>query len=131
MYVRGLDLQEISLRLQPYIIKYFTGCELEDFDDGMFAESNLIGVEELKEILPTKYLSLFDNNSLVNLASSEICFIHQGKRFKNRDYTVYMVVDEEYTKVLFLLLHETGEDGREKTIILKNFICSELYDPVK
>jgi hypothetical protein len=122
MNIKGLDLTEISRRLEKHITDYFTGYTLAA-GQCLFAESYLFYFDEVKHIIPGKYHNLFKDTDKFNGASG---FIKPNAMSSKSDECVVMLLtDEFYEKAYLLCLQETDEAGKERIIILQDF----FYDP--
>ena len=99
---------EISVKLAPYIVNYFTDCELYGLDDNLFAESYLLGYDEVAHLIPSEYKGLFSKTDFFNGASGFLDFNYQAGQFKGSDYTIMLLSNEDNSKALFLYVQASN-----------------------
>lgn len=116
MDIGGMDLCQISRGVEKYVKEYFKSCALFNMDECLFGESNLFDFEEVKHLIPEKHHHLFKSTDKLNGISGII----EPDENEECEYTVTLIANEDYTKALLLCLQEL----EEKTVILKDFICS-------
>ena len=113
--VRGMDATEISRKMEKYVADYFKGYSLGE-GESMFMEGHLFRLEEISDMLPKKYLTLFNDGAEFITMSG---FINVGEA---NERVISVVMDEQSNYVYLLLMHETDENGEEKGIVIKDFL---------
>ena len=125
MYIRDMCLTEISRKIEPYLLNYFKGCALVDFEDGYLAEGCLLGYNEIKHLLPSGYYRKFDVNEMFYGVSGCLEFNYLSKKFEGSEYTVLLISNKNNTTALFLFVQaEDASTGEQNDILLKDFTKS-------
>ena len=126
MNIKDLTLTEVCKKLAPYITDYFAGCEISGLDDNLFAESYLLGFEEVEHLIPDEHKSLFNVSDFLNGASGFLNFNYQAKKFRGREYTLMLLSNEPYTEALLLYVQEDNPSGDvQSDILIADFIKKE------
>lgn len=118
MDIKGLDLTEISCRLEKYVT-----CHFKDFilleGQCLFAESYLFYFDEVKHLIPDKYHHRFKDTKF-NGASG---LLEGGSMSDESEFILMMLTDEEYSKALFLLIQEENDlSDKERVTMLADLL---------
>lgn len=125
MDINGMDIDQISHAMESFVSEYFSGSTLSNTGQCLFAESYPLYYEEVWHLIPGKYGSRFNDEDKFNGTSGIIEVERRDREEKKHEYTVMLLTDEGYENALLLFLLETDETtNEEKTILLKDFLCT-------
>jgi len=119
LYIGGIEATGISQLMEKYVAEYFNGYKLDE-GESMFQEGHVFYFEEIKDVIPAKYHHFIKNEDKFGGLSG---YITIGCKDGNADERIISVLMCECGSYLYLLsTQEIGENGIERTIIIKDFI---------
>ena len=115
--IKGLDMVDISLKLEKYVAEYFNSYVL-GIGQSMFNEAYYFQFNEVKEMIPVNHHHLFtDKDRLIGMSG----YISLND---NLDGRVIMMLTDEYGEYAYLLyLQSEDENGNTKSVIIKDFLA--------
>ena len=119
--VKGLDVYEISKKLEPYVSDYFSGFKIGT-NESLLQEGFLFTYDEVNDMIPAKHHHLFtDDCKLLGMSG----YITLSNTAGKPDERILMVLFDEDSEYLYLVcLQEENEQGDEQSIIIADFITS-------
>jgi hypothetical protein len=121
-------MAEISHKLLPYLVEYFGESQIEVDEGGIFAESYLLGYDDVSWLFPKdrERQSYLDEAVNFNSAAGILSFSHKVKDIENKAYTALLLSNEDYSRaLLFCLQVEDIVSGGTEVIMIKDFTLVE------
>jgi len=117
--VRGLDVYEISQKLEKYVSDYFAGFKL-GADESLFHEGHLFWFEEIEGMFPKKHLKFFSDKDKFLCMSGFIAI--RNTLDEEEQHVISLIMNEHGERAFLLCVEKADEDGEEKTAIIKDFL---------
>jgi|GEM_PF-3094934 len=120
--VKGLDVTELSRKMEKYIADYFPDYT-PNTDKPLFLEGHLFWLEEIISFLPDYHYQYFTDNSRFIGMSGYLAIDYIWD--KASDSFVMLLMDEHSEYAYLLFLREMNKLGVGRTIIIKDFLTQE------
>jgi hypothetical protein len=122
MDIKGLDISQISKKMEIYLEEHFTGHTIESYTNGIFQEVIRMSYDEIAHLLiQPEGKQRFKGDEWFNGASGivELSNTDSGKK---ESYTIMLVMDEQQTQALFLYVSKWGATTQaEVNTLIRDF----------
>ena len=120
--IQGLDLTQISRKMEEYLANYFDKCVVIADGNGIFAEVIRLAYDEVEHlIIQPEGVQLFNDGDWFNGASGffELSSLEDGSK---EELTAMLVLDEPQTRALFLYVSKwDATTGNDINILIQDF----------
>ena len=121
--VQGMDMSQIGINMEAFLLEYFTGYTVESGTNGIFQETIRLAYDEVDHLLiQPEGKQLFSGDEWFNGVSGfvELSNISNGE---TETYTAMLVLDESQSNALFLYASRwSATTQSEVNILIKNFM---------
>ena len=122
MQIQGLNINQISQKIAPYVVNYFKGFTLSSFKEWSF-ESYIFDFEEVEHLILEQYRHQFNDDDKFNGVSGDIEFISMPDECKNQKYLLMLITDSDNSRAYFLYVQELDNDyNKQRDILIADFM---------
>ena len=120
--VQGLDMFQISKKMEDWLSEHFTGYTVTSGVNGIFQESYRLAYDEIDHLLvKPEGKQLFDGSEWFNAVSGFFELTNAENNIAET-YTAKLVLDEQQTQALYLYASKWSACTQsEVNILIKNF----------